>query len=289
MRFVRTPYVILSRAASLVARPVACVAVRGTARPGAGRRGLGAGYFWAALANTGIIAVTLVALLGLHRNPRSFPVIDHQPVPRRSFPGSPETCAARSLSARPGGRLPDRPPGPDPSCAPGSRVIQNTIRRYLGSGSSEATAEKLAQPIRSSLTDPPPSLTTYAVFLAHPALGQHPGGTPILDGLLQAGQPPELEPESEAPADRGGVGCEVPHSAIDQVLGRFELRLSAYVDRAETNRRRWEPGHRSGAIGQEATPISPQMHARTPGVPTTSPLTGSSRLTKDLGPPPMST
>ncbi len=131
------------------------------------------------------------------------------------------------------------------------------------SGSAEPTSEKLAQPIRRTLTDLPPSRWTRFGFLAHLALGPHPGRTPVLDGLLQSGQPAELEPESEATAERRSVGREVLHSPIDQVLGRLEMPFPTDVDRPETNPRRREPGHRSRAFGQEPIPVSPQMHART--------------------------
>jgi len=147
-------------------------------------------------------------------------------------------------------------------CLRGASERGGGLRGLVPSGSAEPTSEKLAHPIRESPTDLAPSRWTLFGFLPHLVLGPRPRATPALDRLLQSGQPAELEPESEATADWRSIGREVLHPSIDQVLSRLELPLPADIDRPETNRRRREPGHRSGAVGQKAIPVSPQMHAR---------------------------
>jgi hypothetical protein len=129
--------------------------------------------------------------------------------------------------------------------------------------SSEVAPKQLAEPIRRAPATTRPSRRTDLRVLSHAVVDPGLRAVPVTKELLQSREPPELEPESEATADRRGIGREVLHSAIDQVLGRLELQFPAYVDRPESDRWRGEPSHGSGAVGEEPIPVSRQIHART--------------------------
>ena len=122
--------------------------------------------------------------------------------------------------------------------------------------SPEVASKQLAQPIRRALANMRPSRWTDFGLLSHLVLGLRLRAVPVTKELLQSGQRAELEPESEATSDWRDIRREVLHPPIDQVLGRLKLPFPAYVNRPEADRRRREPSHGSGAVGEEPIPVS---------------------------------
>jgi len=122
--------------------------------------------------------------------------------------------------------------------------------------SAEPASEQLTQPIRRTLPGLRPSRWTLFGSLGHLALGPPLRRRRSPRDCLSPVNLPNLNLSPKQPLTGEASGGRNFKSPIDLGIGRLELPLSAYIDGPEADRRRGEPGHASGAVGEEPIPVS---------------------------------